>query len=85
MAKSCLTLATPWTVARQAPLSKRFSRQEYRSGLPFPSPGDLSTQHPGIAGRFFSNWAVRESLTGLYPELNAKTDFWTMWEKMRVG
>ena len=38
-----------------------------------------------IAGRFFSNWAIRESLTVLYPELNAKTDFWTMWEKMRVG
>ena len=33
--------ATPWTVAHQAPLSKGFSRQEYWSGLPFPSPGDL--------------------------------------------
>ena len=33
---------TPWTVARQAPLSMGFSRQEYWSGLPFPSPGDLS-------------------------------------------
>ena len=32
--------ATPWTVARQAPLSMGFSRQEYFSGLPFPSPGD---------------------------------------------
>ena len=30
-----------WTVARQAPLSMEFSRQEYWSGLPFPSPGDL--------------------------------------------
>ena len=30
--------ATPWTVANQAPLSRRFSRQEYWSGLPFPSP-----------------------------------------------
>ena len=35
------TLATPWTVAHQAPLSTGFSRQEYWSGLPFPSPGDL--------------------------------------------
>ena len=34
--------ATPWTVAHQAPLSMGFSRQEYWSGLPFPSPGDLS-------------------------------------------
>ena len=32
---------TPWTVARQAPLSMGFSRQEYWSGLPCPSPGDL--------------------------------------------
>ena len=33
--------ATPWTVAHQAPPSMGFSRQEYWSGLPFPSPGDL--------------------------------------------
>ena len=33
--------ATPWTVAYKAPLSMEFSRQEYWSGLPFPSPGDL--------------------------------------------
>ena len=32
---------TPWTVARQAPLSMKLSKQEYWSGLPFPSPGDL--------------------------------------------
>ena len=37
---------TPWTVAHQAPLSMGFSRQEYWSGLPFPSPGDLPD--PGI-------------------------------------
>ena len=41
VAQSCPTLATPWTVAHQAPLSRGFSRQEYWSGLPFPSPGDL--------------------------------------------
>ena len=33
--------ATPWTIACQAPLSMGFSRPEYWSGLPFPSPGDL--------------------------------------------
>ena len=38
--------ATPWTVARQAPLSMGFSRQDYWSGLPFPTPGDLPD--PGI-------------------------------------
>ena len=38
--------ATPWTAVHQAPLSMGFSRQEYWSGLPFPSPGDLPD--PGI-------------------------------------
>ena len=41
LSKSCPTLMTPWTVACQTPLSIGFSRQEYWSGLPFPSPGDL--------------------------------------------
>ena len=39
----------PMTVARQAPLSLEFSKQEYWSGLPFPSPGDLP--NPGIEPR----------------------------------
>ena len=47
--KSCSTLATPWTVACQVPLSMGFSRQEYWSGLPFPSSGDLP--NPGIEPR----------------------------------
>ena len=38
--------ATPWTVACQAPLSMGLPRQEYWSGLPFPSPGDLPHQGP---------------------------------------
>ena len=45
-AKSCTVLATPWTADCQASLSRGFSRQEYWSGLPFPSPGDLTD--PGI-------------------------------------
>ena len=40
---------TPWTIAHQAPLSIEFSRQEYWSGLPFPSPGDLP--NPGTEPR----------------------------------
>ena len=40
---------TPWTAAYQAPPSMGFSRQEYWSGLPFPSPGDLPD--PGIESR----------------------------------
>ena len=46
MSDSCVT---PWTVAHQASLSMGFSRQEYCSGLPFPSPGDLP--NPGIEPR----------------------------------
>ena len=46
VAKLCLTFATPWTVACQAPLSIGFPKQEYWSGLPFSPLGDLS--HPGI-------------------------------------
>ena len=48
VAKSCLTDSseTPWTRAYWAPLSMGFPRQEYWSGLPFPSPGDLPD--PGI-------------------------------------
>ena len=53
---------TPWTVASQAPLSMRFPRQEYWSGLPFPPPGDLpdpgieleSPVSPALAGGFFT-------------------------------
>ena len=69
--------ATPWTRAYQAPPSMGFFRQEYWSGLPFPSPGDLL--NPGIEpgspalqtdGRF-TIWDTREAQTS---NLNA-TDF----------
>ena len=58
VAKSYLTLVTPWTVAHQAPLSLGFSRQEYWSGLPFPPQGDLpdpgiELTSPASAGGFF--------------------------------
>ena len=41
----CTTLSDPWTAAHQAPLSMGFSRQEYWSGLPFPSLEDLSRRN----------------------------------------
>ena len=67
---------TLWTVAHQAPLSMGFSRQEYWSGLPFPSPGDLpdpgikptSLTSPALAGGFFffkttgATWAAVRGL-----------------------
>ena len=57
--------AIPWTVAHQAPLSIEFSRQEYCSKLPFPTPGDypdpgmkpmslVSSASPELAGGFFT-------------------------------
>ena len=46
VAKPCLTLVSPWTVAQKIPLSMRFPRQGYWSGLPFPSPEHLPD--PGI-------------------------------------
>ena len=49
VAKSCSTLVTTWTVALQVSGSMGFLRQEYWSGLPFPSPGDFS--NPGIESR----------------------------------
>ena len=59
VAQSCPTLAIPWTVACQAPLSMGFSRQEYWSGLPFPSLGCLPNPgikpvSPALAGGFFT-------------------------------
>ena len=55
----CLTLCDPWTIACQAPLSMAFSRQEYWSGLPFPSPGHLpepgiEPASPALAAGFFT-------------------------------
>ena len=50
--------ATPWTIARQAPLSMRFLRQKYWSALPFPSPRDLpdtgiEPMSPALQADFF--------------------------------
>ena len=60
-ARACTQSAnseTPWTVACQAPLPMEFSRQEYWSGLPFPSPGDLS--NPGIKPTSFVSLALAD-------------------------
>ena len=68
---SCVQLCvTLWTVARQAPLSMGFSRQQYWNGLPCPSPGDLpdpgiepaSLTSPALAGKFFNTCTTWEAL-----------------------
>ena len=75
--------ATPWAIAHQAPVSLGFSRQEYWSGLPLPSPGDIpnpgikpaSLMSPALAGRFFTTSATWEApfvqgTTYSYQDLN---------------
>ena len=64
------SLVAPWTVACQAPLSMGFPRQEYWSGLSFPSPGDLpdpgmESVSPALAGGFFTHCATREAQLSL--------------------
>ena len=48
------SFATPWTIVFRAPLSMEFSKQEYWSELPLPSPG-IKTGSPALAGRFFTS------------------------------
>ena len=67
---SCVRFfATPWIAACHVPPSMGFSKQEYWSRLPFPSPEDLpdsgnQTQVSCIVGRLFTIWATREALPG---------------------
>ena len=63
------SLQTPWTVAHQAPLTTRFSRQEHWSGLSCPPPGGSSqprdrTQVSRTAGGFFTIWAISLPING---------------------
>ena len=64
--------ATPWTLAYQAPPSMGFSRQEYWSGLPFPSPGDLPD--PGIEPG--SPAFQADTLTSEPPGKSSTHDYW---------
>ena len=76
VAKSCLTLfffLKSWTVAFQVPLSMGLSRQEYWSGLPFPSPGDLPD--PGSNRRFFTTETPGRVQKALVASQMASTHF----------
>ena len=83
---------TPWTIARQAPLSMGFPRQEYWSGLPFFSPGDLpdpgvEPMFPALAGGYFTIWATREAqlctwgrcIGGKWARKLSSVKFWFSW------
>ena len=92
--------ATPWTVAHQASLAMGLSRQEYWSGLPCPSPGDLpnsgikpmSLVSPALAGRFFTSWATREIIVSfkmsaiieLYKLVQKQMKNYCDWARARV-
>ena len=72
--------ATPWTAAHQAPPSMRFSRQEYWSGVPLPSPSDLTTQI--IQNEETKCWYNSTNLTtdsiqisAVFPQLSLKEYF----------
>ena len=72
-----LLFVTPWTVAHQASPSMGFSRQEYWSGLPFPSPGDLPD--PGIEPR--SPALEADTLTSEPPGKQPKCLLMVKWIK----
>ena len=75
--KSCL--ATPWPVARQTPLSMGFFRQEYWSGLPFPSPGD--PPNPGI-----EPWSPALQADGLPTKLQKRSKkMYSPWFETRLS
>ena len=83
--KLCPILATPWTVACQAPLSMGFPRQEYWNGCHFLLQGIFPilnrTQVSCTTGRFFTNWATREVHGKRKWEKFGFGDFvlWTQW------
>ena len=64
------TLATPWTVARQVPLSMGFSRPEYWSGLPFPSPGYLPDTRIKLRSLALQADSLPSELQGRPPLIN---------------
>ena len=76
--------ATPWTVARQAPQTMGFSRQEYWSGLPFPPPGDLPD--PGIEPTSPASSALAGGPSGKLSSVQLLSDlrlFATPWTAAR--
>ena len=72
--------ATPWTVAYQAPLSVGFSRQEYCSGIPFPSPGIL----PNAGIEHKSPALQADSLPSEPPEKLQMQDLNVRWDTIEV-
>ena len=83
---------TPWTAARQAPLSMGFARQEYWSGMPFPSPGDLpdlgiGLVSPALAGRLSGEPLGKSLYWGIYVWDSACVirHFWLFYQEQPHG
>ena len=90
VAQSCPTVCDPCGIASQAPLSTEFSRQEYRSRLPFPSPGDLP--NPGTESGLVHcrqilyhlihqgspNEALEASKSKVFPVVMYRCESWTI-------
>ena len=80
---SSLSLCNSWIVACQTPLSMEFSSQEYWSGLPIPSPGDLPNpgMEPGpyTEGRFFTIWSTRKALPFTSASTKKKSLSWNLY------
>ena len=78
---------TPWNIAHQAPLSMGFSRQEYWSGLPFSTPGDLlnpgnkpvSLSPPALASRFFTTVPTGKPLNRYEQDPNPLLNIFYIW------
>ena len=78
VAKSCPTLAIPWTVAHQDPLSMGFSRQKYWSGFSCPPPGDLPDANTESSSRHLLYWQAGPLLLvppGKQVDFNSKPEF----------
>ena len=80
VAKLCLTLASPWTVAHQAPLSKGFPRQEYWNQLSFPISGDLPDPRikPESPALQVDSLPVRACMLGCFNCVQAFVTLWTV-------
>ena len=81
--QSCLTLCYPQTVAHQAPLSMEFSRQEYWTGLPLPSPGDLpdSGIEPGSPVFRQILYHLSYIIKSLSLSLSCRVEIGSLWER----
>ena len=76
----------PWATACQAPLSLVFPRQQYYSGLPFPSPGDIPDPgikpvSPALTGKFFTTEPLGKPIDVLSYRLNIYVHIWHSWAK----